>query len=203
MWLWPGECRLSGLLFCGTMGTGGGRDVDRARTQRQRSDKLHAPPTSYSGLSSNWEDAYAALAPVDDNQCAGFQIRGVSSNHIDHHVTHVVRENILTANLQHAWAGTVCQGQHGSEVKVVCKDDVPIGIGPLEDGTVTGPRVADGRPVHGGPPSALQQLNPTGGQVHVDEDLDVHATGSATSRSSTRQAAYARACVMSSDSRYG
>src|SRR5947209_3154702 len=50
-------------------------------------------------------------------------------------------------------------------------------------------RVGHNGPVDGRPAVALENRHPIRRQIHVDEDVDAHATDSGTSRSSTRHAA--------------
>ena len=54
-------------------------------------------------------------------------------------------------------------------------------------------RVADRRPVDHMPAELLQKRHPVGREIHINQDLNTHATTHGTSRSSTRHAAYARA----------
>jgi len=131
----------------------------------------------------------ALICAADDDQGAACQVLFMLPERGDHQTAHVGRQHVLPANLHHTRAAPLSQGQYRSEIQVVREHSVSIGLGPIHDRSVGGLGIAHRRPVGCRPMGILEQRNPVWRQVHVDQDLEAHGSGNATSRSSTRQAA--------------
>ena len=110
-----------------------------------------------------------------------------------------VGKNVLCADLDHAWLATLSVREKRAEIEIVSEDDQPVCTGVIHDLRVRCGRPANAGPMNTGETRIGWELDPQRAQVHIDQKL--HAAGSGTSISSTRQAAYARACRMSSASR--
>src|SRR5262249_45760408 len=100
-----------------------------------------------------------------------------------------VRQHVLSTGLKDTWSSIVRQSQQCPEIEIVSEYDTPIRHSPVHDGPIRGARIANQRPVSSHPTVAGEHWYPVRGQIHVNQDLQAHATASGTSRSSRRQAA--------------
>ena len=91
--------------------------------------------------------------------------------------------------------------QQSTEIQVVGENDPAVGRSEIEDLGIRRLWPTDCRPVDCIDTLAGQEGHPQRAEVHIDQQF--HAAGNGSSISSTRQAAYASACRMSSSSRYG
>lgn len=99
-----------------------------------------------------WQHPDSGFLLIDDNQGACRQRRVVLTQGGDQHRPKVFRQDVLTADLQHARPGRMGQGQHGAEIQVVGKHSVPIGQCPGHDDRIVGAWITDGGPMDRRPP---------------------------------------------------
>jgi hypothetical protein len=72
------------------------------------------------------QDPNARFLLIDNHQSSGCQLGVVLTQGRDHQWSDVLRQDVLAADLQYAWAVRMVQGQHGPEVQVVGKDHVTV-----------------------------------------------------------------------------
>lgn len=94
---------------------------------------------------------------------------------------------------------SMCEREQVAKIEVVSEDNESMFPRPSQDLSVFGFWITDLGPVLGFESMYSKGLPPLGGKTHVDKKFHPRAT--ATSISSTRQVAYARAARMSSFSR--
>jgi len=99
----------------------------------------------------------------------------------------LVREKVLSSDLDDARRCAGARGEDRREVEVVRDDDEAVLVRPPQDLDVRRRRSTDGGPVDSLEPVMHQPTDPAWRQVHVHEQF--HGRRSGTSTSSARQAA--------------
>ncbi len=112
----------------------------------------------------------------------------------------VTRQDCLRLELHHAGRSKSPDSKKSAEVEILGEDDLPVAVGVFEDHAVGTVRLANVDPVDGLVTCGCEEVDPPRAEVHVDEEPHAEI---GISISSTRQAAYARACITSCSSRYG
>jgi hypothetical protein len=113
----------------------------------------------------------------------------------------VFRKDALTPNLDNAGTEGMGQCQNRPELEIVCQDKPIFSACSGHDFRILGARRAYLRPVNCREAHLRKDRNPFGRQVHIDNDSHAHPITSSSSRSSSLQAACARASSRSAGSR--
>ena len=78
----------------------------------------------------------------DHDQGTRRQIRFMLFKCSDDRAFQVIRRDIRSAHLKHAWTCDTGQRQHAGKVQIVSEHDVFVSCSPIHNHPVTGPRVA-------------------------------------------------------------
>lgn len=125
----------------------------------------------------------------------------VSARHIhggEQLLAHVAWQHCLGPELDHAGGRQAPDSEQGAEVQVLGEDGLPMPVRLIEDHTVGGVGLTDVHRLDGVMTCCCEEIDPPRAEVHVDEEPHAEI---GISISSTRQAAYARACITSCSSR--
>ena len=112
--------------------------------------------------------------------------------------SHVTWQNRLRPKLDNTGCRQPPDGEQGSEIQVLSENDLKVVVGVGEDHAIRGIRLADVDPMDCVMTRGYQEADPPRAQVHVNEEPHAEIE---ISISSTRHAAYERACITSCSSR--
>src|SRR5579862_3789570 len=149
-------------------------------------------------LSSNRQEPDSLACDVHGDNSPCIKVIAACLDCAEYDSSDCARQKILRSNLKYAWAASLVRRKERSKIKIVRENNQAILGGVIENLRVGSRSFANRRPVQGVESMHRKKRNPGGAQIHVDQDL--HAPGIGSSSSSTRQAAYPRACRMSSSS---
>ena len=124
---------------------------------------------------------------VDREQRATLDVVPVRLEGVNDGTDDLVREKVLSSDLDDARRPPGARGEDCREVEVVRDDDEDVLVRPRQDPGVRRGRSTDSGPVDSREPVTRQPLNRAWRQLHVHEQL--HGWRSGTSTSSARQAA--------------